>query len=96
MLTASATRANSAHEQRATHTNDVWQHVTLCETKRTTSRDTREPTRRRARTTHGSAHNHVQNRVRDTQDKLNKRRVYIKWTLGQNVWVNINHVDVHL
>jgi hypothetical protein len=48
-------------------------------------RDYAKQRKRRERTTRGSAHNHVQNRACDTRDKLNKRRIYIKRTLGQNI-----------
>jgi hypothetical protein len=48
-------------------------------------RDYAKQRKRRERTTRGSARNHVQNRACDTRDKLNKRRIYIKRTLGQNI-----------
>jgi hypothetical protein len=60
---ARTTRANGAREQRATHTNDAWRHMTLCEIVR--GQHAKQHARQRA--TRASQHDYVREQHDDAQ-----------------------------
>jgi hypothetical protein len=61
---------------------------------RKTARDTHESTWLREWCRANDKRINTWQRARDTRVKLNKRRIYIERTLGQDVWVTIIDIDL--